>query len=114
MTKSLMEQKRTSPQCEKYRLSPLQKSISVFALLGVSFVIAGLFAVVYFLFERLGITPYLSVFNLSGFTEGETWLIFIYMYIIAIFLPLLLIWSLYRYYRLRHCSDLDTDIETLQ
>lgn len=109
-----MEQKRTSPSCRQYRLSPLQKTISIFALLGVSFLLAGIFAVIYFLCERLGITPYLAVFDLSGFTEGETWLIFLYVYIIAVFIPLLLLWCGYRYYRLRHCSDLDTDIETLQ
>jgi H+/Cl- antiporter ClcA len=89
----------------------MQKLISLSSLLGLTFLLVGLFAIVYFAFERIGITLWLGVFYINGLTDGENWLIFVYMFTLALYIPIVLLWLGYRYYRLKNCSDIDDAIE---
>lgn len=97
-----MNHPRESNQCEE-QLSSQQKFMNGFALLGFSVLLAFILMVIYLIGERLNIAPVLSVFFLEGLTEGENWLLFFSMFILALFGGVLVIWGLYRFHHQHNC-----------
>ncbi len=100
--------------CDQVRLKPTQKLISVFALLGISVLIGLVFMIVVFFGERLEIVPFFGIIYMESLTEGENWITFYSFFILAIFLGILVIWILYRYYREKNCSEIDEPIDVME
>ena len=85
--------------CEEVKLKPMQKAISIFALLGLSVILCLVFMISFFFGERLEITPFLGIIFINNLTQGENWILFFCFFIFSVFIGIFIIWVVYRHYR---------------
>lgn len=109
--------KRISKDCKKqFTHSPSQTFVIILAILGLSNILALIFMTIYFSFEQLGVTPFLSLIYLDNIPEGDNWILFLTSILLAFFLGLLLIYGFIRIYQQKSCehhSSLNKDINDL-
>jgi hypothetical protein len=69
--------------------------VKVMALIGISGFIAFVFVIIFFIGEKLNITPSIEVFQLPYLTEGENWIVFMLFFSLSIFVPLLILMQIF-------------------
>lgn len=89
-----------------------QTVLILLTLFGVAVCIGFVFMIIYFLGERAGFAPWLSVNLMEGVTNGENWTLFLFTIFLAFYFSLLTFWLAYKYFHGKG-EDFDDSLEGL-
>lgn len=95
---------RVSKNCNKVNLTGFQHGIVIFALLGIATFISGLIMSFTFIGEQAEIIPFWGIIYIQGISDGDNIILFIASFITMIFLAILILWFIYRGYRVKKCQ----------
>jgi hypothetical protein len=69
---------------------PIPRAYRLLAILGLVDILAFVFMVIIFIFERLGFSPFFAIILIPSFTWGENFLMFMACFIVALWAAILI------------------------